>query len=71
MRRIASTKELQAELNKLLAYSKEPRPSRKVIATELTKLAHRLAGEMPEAFKKHIEEMKEKGKDDEKDDDED
>lgn len=69
MRRIASTKELQAELTKLLAYSKTTNPSRVLIANELVQLSVRLAGELPPEFLENIKEKKDEAKD--KDDDKD
>jgi hypothetical protein len=74
MRRIASSKELQAELTKLLAYAQTDRPSRVLIANELMQLGVRLAGQVPEAFLENIQKMKDKAKDkddDKKDDDKD
>lgn len=69
MRRIASSKELQAELTKLLAYSQTARPSRVLIANELMQLGVRLAGEIPPQFLENIKEKKEDGDKDEKDED--
>ena len=66
MRRIASTKELQAELTKLLAYSKTANPSRVLLANELVQLGVRVAGEVPPQFLEH---MKKKEDGDEKKDD--
>jgi hypothetical protein len=70
MRRIASSKELQAELTKLLAYSQTARPSRVLIANELVQLGIRLAGELPPEFLKNIK-KKEDGDDDDKKEDKD
>jgi hypothetical protein len=44
MRKIASPKELQAEIRRLLAYVSEGQPSREVLAQELHGLASRVAG---------------------------
>lgn len=68
MRRIASTKELQAELTKLLAYSQTARPSRVLIANELVQLGVRLAGQVPPQFLENIKEKKEDSDDGDKDD---
>lgn len=44
MKKIASSKELQGELQRLLAYSQGRHPSREKLATELWDLANRVAG---------------------------
>lgn len=71
MRKIASTKQLQAELTKLLAYSKTANPSRVLIANELVQLGVRVAGELPPEFLENIKEKKEEAKDKKDDDKED
>jgi uncharacterized protein YhaN len=43
MRKIASPRDLQAELHRLLAYSQGKEPSREVLASELRALADRVA----------------------------
>src|SRR4051812_16701627 len=63
MHKIASTHELHAELQRLLDYSQNPRPSRTVLATELQMLSARLKTvsvfeEPPQAVKarkQHVE----------------
>jgi hypothetical protein len=72
MDKIANSKELQAELTKLLAYSKTERPSRVLIARDLATLSIRLGGEIPPQFLENIKKKKEESKDsDDKDEDKD
>lgn len=50
MNKIASTIELQDELQRLLVAAKEPNPSRALIASELRDLAQRIAGDSKETL---------------------
>jgi hypothetical protein len=43
MRKVANTRELQAELQALLTYAQSPNPSRETLASDLRKLAKRVA----------------------------
>jgi hypothetical protein len=48
MDKIASSTELQGELQRILRLAREPNPSRERLASELQSLAYRVAGKMPE-----------------------
>jgi hypothetical protein len=55
MRKIASTIELQTELQRLLAYSDTKRPKRSRLARELATLGTRVAAESAESILKQVE----------------
>jgi hypothetical protein len=63
MKRIASTAQLQAELTKILAYARTPKPSRLLLARELNALSYRVAGEVPPQFLEHMKKKEDNGED--------